>query len=307
MPACSTPPRVRHEGRALNLIDAHQHYWRVDRGDYAWLREAPAMLQRDFLPADLQPQRTAAGVAGSVLVQAAASEAETRYLFELARADRSILGVVGWVDFEAPDVAARIRALAHDGDGLLLGLRPMAQDHPDPDWLARPALDPAFDCLQELDLAFDALVRPPQLPALQRRLRRERELRVVLDHAGKPDIAHGRYDDWALHTRQLAALPKLCCKFSGLLTELAPGMPASALDPYVEHLFACFGPGRLLWGSDWPVLTLRDSYAQWLELARGLAQRHAPHALERIFSRNALAFYRPRRAPDFPASAGAPA
>ena len=288
----------------MTLIDAHQHYWRVDRGDYAWLHDAPASLQRDFLPADLQAQRVAAGVAGSVLVQAAATEAETRYLFELARTDRSILGVVGWVDFEAPDVAARIRTLVRDGDGLLLGLRPMAQDHPDPDWLARPALDAAFDCLQEHDLAFDALVRPPQLPALQQRLQRERELRVVLDHAGKPDIAHDHYGDWAPRIHALAELPKVCCKFSGLLTELSPGMPVDALDPYVDHLFACFGPGRLIWGSDWPVLTLRDSYAHWLELARALAQRHAPHALDRIFSRNALAFYRPQRAPDFPVIAG---
>ncbi|MEW9571016.1 amidohydrolase [Rhodanobacter sp. Si-c] len=288
----------------MHLIDAHQHYWRTDRGDYAWLRDADASLQRDFLPADLAAQRIAAGVAGSVLVQAAATEAETRYLFELARADRSILGVVGWVDFEAPDVAARIRPLVRDGDGLLLGLRPMAQDHPDPDWLARPALDAAFDCLQEHDLAFDALVRPPQLPALQQRLRRERELRVVLDHAGKPDIAHDRFDDWAPRIRELAELPKVCCKFSGLLTELAPGMPARALDHWVDHLFACFGPGRLIWGSDWPVLTLRSSYAHWLELARAFAHRHAPHALERIFSRNALAFYRPRRAPDFLDAAG---
>jgi Predicted metal-dependent hydrolase of the TIM-barrel fold len=291
----------------MNLIDAHQHYWRVDRGDYAWLRDADAALQRDFLPADLQQQRSAAGVAGSMLVQAAASEAETRYLFELARADRSILGVVGWVDFEAPDAATRIRTLARDGDGLLLGLRPMAQDHPDPDWLARPVLDAAFDCLQELDLAFDALVQLPQLPALRQRLRRERELRVALDHAGKPDIAHGRFDEWAPRIRELAELPKVCCKFSGLLTELASGMPASMLDPYVDHLFACFGPARLIWGSDWPVLTLRGSYAHWLELARALAQRHAPHALDRIFSRNALAFYRPRRAPDFPVPAGASA
>ena len=289
----------------MTLIDAHQHYWRVARGDYAWLRDAPAALRRDFLPDELQPQRDAAGVDASVLVQAAASEAETRYLFELARADRSILGVVGWVDFAAPDAAARIHALARDGDGLLLGLRPMAQDQPDPDWLARPELDAAFACLQELDLAFDALVRPPQLPALLRRLRRERELRAVLDHAGKPDIAHGHLGDWAVPVRELAALPGLCCKFSGPLTELAPGMPTSALDPYVAHLFACFGPTRLLWGSDWPVLTLRDSYAHWLELARALAQRHAPDALERIFGGNALAFYRPRRAPDFPATAGA--
>ena len=288
----------------MNVIDAHQHYWRVDRGDYAWLRAAPTALQRDFLPAELQPQRSAAGVTGSVLVQAAASEAETRYLFELARADRSILGVVGWVDFEAPDVAARIDALVRDGGGLLLGLRPMAQDHPDPDWLAHPELDLAFASLHAHDLAFDALVRPAQLPALHWRLRREHGLRAVLDHAGKPDIARGHYDDWATRIRELAALPDVYCKFSGLLTELAPGMPDSALDPYVDHLFACFGPARLLWGSDWPVLTLRGSYAHWLELARALAQRHAPHAIGNIFGRNALAFYRPRRTLASPASAG---
>lgn len=279
----------------MSLIDAHRHYWRTDRGDYAWLRDADPALQRDFLPADLAAQQAAAGVTGSVLVQAAATEAETRYLFELARADPGILGVVGWVDFEAPDAALRIRALARDGEGLLLGLRPMAQDHPDPDWLARPALDAAFGCLQELELCFDALVRPMQLPALRRRLQREPELRAVLDHAGKPDIVHDGFDDWATRIHELAELPKVCCKFSGLLTELAPGMPSDALDRWVAHLFACFGPARLIWGSDWPVLTLRGSYAEWLELARALVQRHAPHALERVFSRNALAFYRPRR------------
>lgn len=288
----------------MNLIDAHQHYWRVDRGDYAWLHDAPAALQRDFLPGDLHAQRTAAKVGGSVLVQAAATEAETRYLFELARADRSILGVVGWVDFEAPDAPSRIDALLCDGDGLLLGLRPMAQDHPDPDWLARPALDAAFDRMQEHGLAFDALVRPSQLPALQKRLQRERELRVVLDHAGKPDIARGHFDAWATYIRELAALPYVCCKFSGLLSELAPGMPVDALDPYVDHLFASFGAKRLIWGSDWPVVTLHDSYAHWLELARTLAQQRAPHALDDIFGRNALALYRPQRSHASAASAG---
>ncbi|MFK2879100.1 amidohydrolase family protein [Rhodanobacter hydrolyticus] len=289
----------------MNLIDAHQHYWRVDRGDYAWLHDAPTSLQRDFLPSDLQAQRITAKVTGSVLVQAAATEAETRYLFELARADPSILGVVGWVDFEAPDAPSHINALLRDGGGLLLGLRPMAQDHPDPNWLAHPTLDAAFDRMQEQDLAFDALVKPTQLPALQKRLQREHELRVVLDHAGKPDIAHGHFDDWAAHIRELAALPNVHCKFSGLLTELAPGMPGDALDPYVDHLFACFGADRLIWGSDWPVLTLRDNYAHWLELARTLAQQRAPHALDDIFGRNALAFYRPQRARASTASAGA--
>lgn len=280
----------------MSVIDAHQHYWRIARGDYTWLRAAPAALQRDFLPDELQPLHTANGIAGSVLVQAAASEAETRYLFELARADPSVLGVVGWVDFEASDVAARIAALVRDGDGLLLGLRPMAQDMPDPDWLAHPALDAAFDALQTHGLAFDALVRPPQLPALHWRLQREHGLRTVLDHAGKPDIAHGGYAEWAPRIRELAALPGVCCKFSGLLTELAPGQPESALDPCIDHLFACFGADRLLWGSDWPVVTLRADYAHWLQAAQEHVRRRAPDAAARIFGGNALAFYRPQRA-----------
>jgi len=274
------------------LVDAHQHYWRVARGDYGWLEDAPAALRRDFLPADLRPQRSVAGIGGSILVQAAPTEAETRFLFELARADRSIVGVVGWVDFEAPDVRARIHALVRDGGGRLLGLRPMAQDIADPDWLARPALDAAFDSLQEFDLAFDALVRPQQMAALHRRLAREKNLRAVLDHAGKPDIAHAGFDTWATHIERLAGQPNLHCKFSGLLTQLAPGMPESAIDRYAGHLFACFGPARLLWGSDWPVLTTHGDYRHWLALARDLARKYAPGAAPQVFGRNAMAFYR---------------
>ncbi|MDO1530098.1 amidohydrolase family protein [Fulvimonas sp. R45] len=286
----------------MSLVDAHQHCWRVARGDYGWLRHAPAALRRDFLPVDLRSQRIAAGVQDSILVQAAPTEAETRFLFELARADGNVAGVVGWVDFEAPDVRARIRALVRDGGGLLLGLRPMAQDIPDPGWLARPALDAAFDCLQECDLAFDALVRPPHMPALHQRLARETHLRAVLDHAGKPDIAHGSFDAWAAHIERLAKLPNLHCKFSGLLTQLAPGMPESAIDRYAEHLFACFGPARLIWGSDWPVLTTHGDFAHWLALARGLVRRFAPDAAPQVFGHNARAFYRwpdiPRPSPE---------
>lgn len=274
------------------LVDAHLHYWRVARGDYGWLEDAPAALRRDFLPTDLLPQLNAAGIQGSVLVQAAPTETETRFLLELAHADSSILGVVGWVDFEAPDVRARIRALVRDGGGRLLGLRPMAQDIPDPEWLARPTLDAAFDCLQEFDLAFDALVHPQQMAALHRRLEREKNLRAVLDHAGKPDIAHGHFNAWATHVERLAGQPNLHCKFSGLFAQLAPGMPEGAIDRYVGHLFACFGPNRLLWGSDWPVLTTHGDYGHWLTLARKLARQFAPEAAAHVFGRNAMAFYR---------------
>ncbi|WP_266158145.1 amidohydrolase family protein [Dyella silvatica] len=274
------------------IVDAHQHYWSVRRGDYGWLDTAPETLRRDYLPDDLRAQRDQAQVWRTVLVQAAPSEAETRYLFELARSEPSIAGVVGWVDFAASDVRQRIDNLVRDGDGRLLGLRPMAQDIADPDWLARPALDAAFDALQAHDLAFDALVRLDQLPALRQRLSREHSLRAVLDHAGKPDIAHGEFDGWSVQITKLAEHSRLHCKFSGLLTQLAPGQGESAIDRYVEHLFERFGASRLLWGSDWPVLTTQSGYAHWLGLAQSYAKRLAPARLCDIFRGNASAFYR---------------
>lgn len=274
------------------IIDAHQHYWQPQRGDYGWLEQAPAQLRRDFLPADIQAERRLAGVGASVLVQAAPAEAETRYLFELARIDHDVLGVVGWVDFEAADVAARIQALVRDGNGLLVGLRPMVQDIADPDWLAKPALDAAFDALQRYDLAFDALVTPAQLPALGWRLAKESSLRAVLDHAGKPSLTCGGFRTWAMQIDQLADHTQLHCKFSGLLTQLAADMPDHAIDDYVEHLFACFGAERLLWGSDWPVVTLRGDYRHWLALAQGYMRALAPTAEAAVFGDNARSFYR---------------
>ncbi len=277
----------------MNVIDAHQHYWRVQRGDYGWLADAPEVLKRDFLPFELDPHRAAAGVARAILVQAAPTEAETRFLFELARADRAVAGVVGWVDFEAPDVEARIAALVRDGEGLLVGLRPMVQDVDDADWLARAELDAAFASLQRHGLTFDALVRPDQLPALLVRLEREPGLRAVLDHAGKPVIDGATdFDGWAAQIARLAERTPLHCKFSGLLTQLAPGVSEHALAPYIDHLFACFGPERLIWGSDWPVLTLRGDYARWFELARAYVRRLAAGHETAIFGGTAAAFYR---------------
>ncbi|WP_266171162.1 amidohydrolase family protein [Dyella subtropica] len=288
------------------IVDAHQHYWRVQRGDYDWLANAPKELQRDFLPNALAVQRKAAGVQRTVLVQAAPTEAETRYLFELARADDSIAGVVGWVDFEAQDVSSRIDALVRDGEGRLLGLRPMAQDIADPDWLARPALDAAFACMQQHDLAFDALIRPDQLPSLLKRLSREHALRAVLDHAGKPPIGGNGFDTWSAHIASLAKRTTLYCKFSGLLTQLAPGMGEHAIDRYVDHLFDCFGAERLLWGSDWPVLTTHGDYGHWLSLALAHTRRLAPGREPEIFGGNAAAFYRLDIAALHPSYKGAP-
>jgi len=273
------------------IIDAHQHYWQPARGDYGWLAQAPAALQRVFGPDDLHAAREAAGVSASVLVQAAPTEAETRYLFDLARQDTAVAGVVGWVDMAAPGAPARIDALVHDGGGRLCGLRPMVQDIADPDWLARPALDAAFDRLIHHGLAFDALVSVRQLPALRERLARHPLLRVVLDHGAKPAIAQGDFRPWAQAIDTLARLPGVHCKLSGLLTQLDGDMHEAAIEPYVGHLFASFGARRLMWGSDWPVLTTHADYGHWLRLARRLVRHYAPDQHDAVFGANAARFY----------------
>jgi len=272
-------------------IDAHQHYWQLRRGDYGWLNPAQGSLYRDFLPADLAPELAAGGVAATLLVQSAPTEAETRFLFGLARQCSSIAGVVGWVDFEAPDVAERIERLVHDGAGMLKALRPMVQDIEDAGWIERASLDAAFEALTDQDLRFDALVKPRQLEPLTRRLRRHPKLKAVLDHCGKPDIARGLLEPWARQIDVLAHSTTAFCKLSGLLSEAATGAAADELAPFVERVFRSFGAERIIWGSDWPVLTASGTYQQWLEMALGLVRRIAPGSEQAVFGGNAVRFY----------------
>jgi len=277
----------------VNLVDAHQHFWSLRRGDYAWLTPKLGALYRDYLPLDLEPELRRHGVAATVLVQAAASEAETRYLFDLARDNPFIAGVVGWTDLAAADAPRRIAALVAEGGGKLKGLRPMLQDLADSDWVADGGLDAAFDAIVEHDLAFDALVRPTHFDALLARLHRHPQLRVVIDHCGKPDIAGHGYDAWADGIARLAGKTRAYCKLSGLLTEAHIGAGAHELDPYAKHVLERFGAGRVMWGSDWPVLNLAGSYADWLAMARELVRRYCgPSAAQAVFNTNVLAFYR---------------
>jgi L-fuconolactonase len=278
--------------RVVIRVDAHQHYWSLRRGDYAWLKPSEVKLFRDFTPEDLSDQLAECAVRATVVVQSAATEAETHYLFDLANSHPSIAGVVGWVDFEASDVADRVRRLIREGGGKLKGLRPMVQDISDPSWLERSSLDAAFGAMLEHDLAFDALVTPSHLQVLERRLRRHPALRAVLDHAGKPDIAGGAFEPWARQVEQLAGSTAMYCKLSGLLTQADLGAGIAELDAFVERIFHCFGADRVMWGSDWPVVTTRAPYGEWLDTALALVKRHAPGHEQDVFAKNAVRFYR---------------
>lgn len=256
------------------IIDAHFHSWQLARGDYGWLTPAMGSIYRDVEIADWLAQARPCGVAGGVLVQAAPTEAETHYLLELAQRHAEVLGVVGWVDLLAPGAPQRIAALARNRK--LRGLRPMLQDIADTDWMLQPALRPALSAMVQHGLVFDALVQPRHLPTLLTFARAWPDLAIVIDHAAKPAIAQGQWDPWAGDLRRLADETRAVCKLSGLLTEAGPSPAPSGATPWAEHVLACFGPRRVLWGSDWPVLELAASYAQWwaaaVQVLAGLTQ-----------------------------------
>jgi len=271
-------------------IDAHQHFWQPARGDYGWLTADLEPLYRDFLPADLAPLMQRAGVARTVVVQAAPTVAETRFLLGLAHETDWIAGVVGWVDFAAADAVDTLRALA--GDPLFLGVRPMVQDIPDPDWMLDAQRVPVFEALATLDLSFDALVRPVHLPRLRRLVERHPALRVVVDHAAKPEIADGRFDGWAEDLAGLARDSQATCKLSGLVTEALVDWRTDDLRRYADHLFATFGTGRLMWGSDWPVVELAGGYRAWTDATGLLLEGLGAEERDGVLGDVAREFYR---------------
>jgi L-fuconolactonase len=273
------------------IIDAHHHLWRRSRGDYDWLTKDLQPLWRDFEPHDLAPLMAEAGVAGGIVVQAAPTEAETQHLLDLAETSPAILGVVGWTNFassRAPEAIERMAA-----NPRLKGFRPMLQDDPDDDFILRPDAMEALGAMVERGLSFDVLIRPRHL----RRIMVLREelpgLSMVIDHAAKPEIAAGAWEPWARELRALAGDGATCCKLSGLVTEAASGASLDDLRRYVDHILAAFGPSRVMWGSDWPVVRLAGmDYADWLAMAQALTAGWPAEARAQIFAGAAARFYR---------------
>lgn len=271
-------------------IDAHFHCWQLSRGDYGWLTPSLAPIYRDVAISDWQQQAAPHGVDGGVLVQAAPTEAETGFLLAQADAYPSVLGVVGWVDWLAPDAPARIEALARHAK--LKGFRPMLQDMADPCWVMQPALAPALRAMSDCGLVFDALIKPVHLPHMLALAGRYPDLRIVVDHAAKPGIAAGEWQPWADGLARLAAQTTAVCKLSGLMTEAGPTAAPGVVRPWAEHVLACFGASRVVWGSDWPVVEMAGSYAQWWDETQLLLGPLSPLEQAAVMGENARRLYR---------------
>lgn len=270
------------------ILDAHHHVWSLARGDYGWLTPEMSAFYRDF---DLADYAAAAPfVDASILVQAAPTDAETDFLLSLAGGSDRVAGVVGWVDLASPAAPKRLARLA--ARPRFLGVRPMLQDLEDPDWIARDDLTPALRALTEMDLSFDALVRAVHLPGLARMAARNPRLRIIIDHGAKPDIASGRLEGWAAALAPLAAMPQVFCKVSGLPSEAGPVWRPEDYSPWIQRLIALFGPQRLMWGSDWPVLTPVTDPASWRGVVHAQIAPLGAAALAAVFGETARRVYR---------------
>ncbi|MER5339650.1 amidohydrolase family protein [Streptomyces mirabilis] len=276
-------------------VDAHHHVWDLSVRDQDWITGPELQpLRRDFGVADLAPQARAAGVDRTVLVQTITVPEETPEFLALAARSELIAGVVGWTDLTRPDVAdelARLRELP--GGRHLKGIRHQVQGETDPEWLLRPDVRDGLAAVAEAGLVYDLVVLPHQLPACVRAAADHPGLTFVLDHLGKPPIATGALNPWATVVRALAELPNTVCKLSGMVTEADHAKwTVDGLRPYADTVLDAFGPGRLMFGSDWPVCTLAASYGQVVDAAEELTGGLGAEERAEVFGGTATRVYR---------------
>ncbi|MEM7752754.1 MAG: amidohydrolase family protein [Pseudomonadota bacterium] len=276
----------------MTLVDAHQHYWNSARGDYGWMPADDPVLTRLYGPADLAPFLKDTGVAHTVIVQAAESVEETEYMLGIADATPNVAGVVGWIDFEDHAHLRQLERLARHPK--FKGVRPMVQDIPDVDWMLRDDVQWGYQALIDLDLTFDALGFPQHLDNFLTVFERYPQMRAVVDHCMKPQIgAHSEesFAHWATGMERIARETGAFCKLSGIVTETGENWTVDELEPYAHHVLEVFGPDRVMWGSDWPVMRLRGEYGDWHAAAQKLTSHLSKADKAHVFGKTAVAFY----------------
>ncbi len=244
-------------------IDSHQHYWDIHRFRYFWMNDrTPSILKQNFLPADLRPIYELNRMDGSVLVQASHTMEETWWSLELAEAEKSILGVVAWVDLTDEGLGKTLDKAQEYR--FFKGVRHLVQDEADDDWLLRPDVLEGLRELARRRIPFDLCIHPRHLSRVPTVAERAPELRMVVDHLAKPFIAEREMEPWAKDIAIVAKYPQIYCKLSGMITEAGSHWAPSDIQPYLSHCFREFGANRCMFGSDWPVCLVAGTWKQAL-------------------------------------------
>ena len=271
------------------IVDSHQHLWRIGQNGHAWPTPDLAPIHRDFAATDLTAEAGAAGVDATVLVQSQPSDLDTDWMLEVAETSPLIQGVVGWADLEAPGAPQRLAELARRPK--LRGIRPMLQGLSDDHWILRDTVRPALEALLKHGLRFDALVFTRHLTAIDTVAKTFPDLPIVIDHCAKPPLASGSLTAWRDAIARVADNANVTCKLSGLFTEMRADQPLGDATAVADHVLSIFGPDRLMWGSDWPVVLLRKPYGTWLDWTKAWLDGKTADVRTNILGNNARRVY----------------
>jgi L-fuconolactonase len=276
-------------------IDSHHHLWDLSIRDQEWITgDEMQPIRRNFLVSDLRDAIVDSRIDKTVLVQTVTDYSETPELLNIAQSEQLVGAVVGWLKIDAQDSIEHLhRYLDLPGAEYLKGIRDIAQDHPDPNYLAKPETISNVRKLGELGITYDLLTKVPELPAAIKLVGACPDVQFVMDHISKPRIAKQEFEPWRTLMSELASFPNVLCKVSGLVTEANwKEWQVKDFKPYVDHVIEIFTPQRLMFGSDWPVANLGGTYSEIVQLAEALTSGLSPSESESFWHRTASAAYR---------------
>ncbi|WP_341279520.1 amidohydrolase family protein [Paenibacillus sp. FSL H8-0537] len=273
-------------------IDAHQHYWAIERGDYGWITAEVPVLYRDYGPEHLQPSLNRHGISHTIAVQAAPTLAETDYLLALSDRTESIAGVVGFLDLFDPEHLSHFARF--ERHQRFVGFRVMIQELQNANVILQQTFVEALKEYEQRDTPIDLLLTSHQLDSLVQVMKQVPNLRGVIDHLAKPRIAAGELDPWRSQLTELARYPKLYCKLSGMVTEAShDSWRPEHFIAYIRHVLEAFGPDRVMFGSDWPVCLLAAGYDEVVDvLEQALPASWGDAERSKLFGLNAKEFYK---------------
>lgn len=278
------------EETVAERIDAHHHLWKYTAAEYGWLDESMAKLRRDFLPKDLVRETAAAGIDGTVVVQARQTLEETRWLLDLADGCEAIRGVVGW----APIAGENFPGVMEEFENRpkLKGLRHVIQGEKDEHYILREDFNAGIRAIQGSGLVYDILIHERHLPQTIEFVDAYPEQIFVLDHMAKPLIRESVMEPWASRIRELAKRENVWCKVSGLTTEADwSRWTEDSLRPYLDVVVEAFGAKRLMAGSDWPVCLVACEYGRWFDVLRRYFAGFSQDEQQRVFGGTAIEVY----------------
>jgi L-fuconolactonase len=271
-------------------IDAHHHLWRYSAEEYGWLDESMSELRRDFLPMDLMGEIGAAGIDGTIAVQARQTMEETRWLLRQAEECDAIRGVVGWAPIAGEDFPEVMEEF--EDRPKLKGLRHVIQGERDENSILREDFNSGIRAMLGSGLVYDILIYERQLPQAIEFVDEHPEQVFVLDHIAKPMIAAGMMEPWTQRMREVGQRENVWCKVSGMVTEADwSGWSAETLRPYLDVVVEAFGVGRLMAGSDWPVCLVASEYGRWFEVLRDYFGGFSEAERDAVFGGTAMEVY----------------